>query len=973
MRPPLREERFWSQIGHASQELVTRFANHLQGAEEDVVMFTARKAACFADALRLVRAWTPHSELCSDEALELDTTWLAGRRVLVVDDVIGTGQTVDYVLSRLEAVGVKSCRLLYIASSEEWPASIEALQQRHPDVEFTPAPVCAQSATGIAQELVRCLAAVPRPYNIDWPLMTGWSLSADRIDAFIAHLSWRARATTSAFHGNLGIRTLTLEPPAKRIPGLLEPMDAPGAQVGLLKVRLYAEPTRNGTFDVSVLPILAFDRLPLAAITPLLDSLGLPGTCATGHSNVGLARIANYFAALRMIQDFERLMACQLIGQELVESHWQHALALGPSAASSASSASSASYNAKPLSAVLSRPPVSLRSVTRSSRQTSKFDVVWPHARFALTKFLWQGSMDADRLTRRRAIQLSDADTMVRFLSAQSRQPGYRVSELAQELNSRGFENLSPVLASAFLDDAIDNGLTVPSLREVDGSIERVFRAGETIAFGLREQRLLWVMLDALIANAPNLDVGRILLEKILVLAIRYGSEQTGLLHPTQLPAALPALTVAYSRYGSIATTDQSMFELPIANEETHTLGRELAELSLISWSPLQSGRRGDRLKVLPCRLDRAATHHEVAFRRIGALIAQILTQTSVGNQRFESFVVLCNAGQVPLALGAEVKRIVRDLDKVGEYLSQMPYTIPALSDRVRNSETWVLSLQSGLDKLDAIARHVVDQVIAELGGELDQHNLLTWQEVTSLVVKQTTVPGELSLMRQLASWLLSTASHVQAVRAALGLVSRRPVGIDKFDLPSLSQSLDVPAVVPSPEWSLKEWGECVRDLCRQGQSLLDEVAVGYDEMARREVPKRYQRAILMVSVAPMDSDIRDLIEAGLGRLAVYQAALAAPLPAALLGPRVAGFAVHDREMEIMEQLYPYLSTIPGLEDAHLVVLRNLSDGRRLLRRRFNSEWHGGGFSRLAQSLPDVCGGFTERFLIVDDARSGME
>lgn len=288
-----RNRRFWSQFSYQSRSLVTQFVNTLQSTEADVVMFTARKSACFADCLRLVQAWTPHSTICSDRALDFDRAWLQGKRVLLVDDVVGTGITAHRLLALLERLDVQQLTFLPMATRREWPSALDALAAKHPDASVlgprrAPSHRRPQRRGRLGHQ--RHAAAVQHRLAA--------AVRLDRDPGRAGHLhvnsGWNARSLTSASQARADVRVMTLEPSSRSLRHVAPWLAAPRSVVGLMTIRVYAEPVSDGALAVLLMPIVAFDERDL---TLLLPTVGFPAP-ASGDRPVGRARQAQYGVSL---------------------------------------------------------------------------------------------------------------------------------------------------------------------------------------------------------------------------------------------------------------------------------------------------------------------------------------------------------------------------------------------------------------------------------------------------------------------------------------------------------------------------------------------------------------------------------------------------------------------------------------------------------------------------------------------------
>ena len=112
-------------INRARQQLLNRFpqryrqhiidfAGNLSSLNVDVLIFTARKAACFFHCLEHLRLWTPGLRvITTDRLLDHDAGWIQGKRVAVVDEVIVSGTSLYRLKSALLAAGAAIAKLFF--------------------------------------------------------------------------------------------------------------------------------------------------------------------------------------------------------------------------------------------------------------------------------------------------------------------------------------------------------------------------------------------------------------------------------------------------------------------------------------------------------------------------------------------------------------------------------------------------------------------------------------------------------------------------------------------------------------------------------------------------------------------------------------------------------------------------------------------------------------------------------------------
>lgn len=130
--------------------------------EDDLAVFTARKAACAADGLRRAGLWQPRSPYTSTRALDGDISVVAGRDVVLVEDIASSGRTMKKSIERLRDGNPRSIRCFAMTVEGDLLAVAD-----FQGVEFITPPVQAELKDNLlhAQSIIWALWALPRPYN----------------------------------------------------------------------------------------------------------------------------------------------------------------------------------------------------------------------------------------------------------------------------------------------------------------------------------------------------------------------------------------------------------------------------------------------------------------------------------------------------------------------------------------------------------------------------------------------------------------------------------------------------------------------------------------------------------------------------------------------------------------------------------------------------------------------------------------
>jgi nucleoside phosphorylase len=550
---------FLGQFDSSFRRHLLDYADRISELDVDVLMLMARKAACLFDCLERVGYFHHDSIWTSNRSLELDRSWLKGKRVALVDDTLFSGTTLYRTQSDLEQVGVADITThVFCASRQYWSSRL--VQPQPPFLKLNEADM-----TGFCTLEVNALSVFPRPYNVDYPLFDEIEIeTADLLNAF-ATLGWRAVDNTSALQHQNDVRSITLTPGQSALEEFEAHLGwAVGSFSQLLKVRLYAySPNSESQSHCRALPIVALDPLRLNQLDSLWHTLAetflaetegfRPELFASRKSRLHLLQylIAAELGAFWMAQ-------LQVLMQKRVQfniDQRQVQFAFSPDVADWVMGFSRRS----PAMWMAGAPRI--RSVptpiSRGLKGESKYrgtDGIGVQARLTepFLEELWPKEVKARELAKAHGPAVFGdpefRDIMNRL------EIGFSLPELRQWLSDLA-DKLDPAdVVSRFLDIAVDRGVIVPVTVEDENVIYRAFRHGENLRFTLSEKRLLCVLLETLEKKAGTKGLLRIWTEKGIALYVRSAYAQ-GHLHEWQTGAG-DRLGLRWSLHGVVAQVD---------------------------------------------------------------------------------------------------------------------------------------------------------------------------------------------------------------------------------------------------------------------------------------------------------------------------------------------------------------------------------------------------------------------------------
>jgi hypothetical protein len=92
-RPIGARESFLSCFSTCHRREIVEFGKRLRKVDADYLIFMARKSVCFYESLAALKLTELRGILVSDRVLDMDLSWLKGKRVALIDDAVIYGST----------------------------------------------------------------------------------------------------------------------------------------------------------------------------------------------------------------------------------------------------------------------------------------------------------------------------------------------------------------------------------------------------------------------------------------------------------------------------------------------------------------------------------------------------------------------------------------------------------------------------------------------------------------------------------------------------------------------------------------------------------------------------------------------------------------------------------------------------------------------------------------------------------------
>lgn len=230
--------------------------------EKVVVMLVSRRLACLYEMLVAsgdIDRFDPAGfEVVSDRVLDADRDDWAGRRAVLIDDVMNLGSSLTRRYDELrELVGDRSVISVLVALRDKGRSSPAFM--RHLDIraeaEGGPLERSDKQLDALAQQMATCLYRSLMPYFTDFPILKLIDAPSAVLDGLLATERWMVADVTAPISGE-GQRAYTLLPTVDTERLIRTKAVAPAMELAeLLKVRLYTAEPETGVRWLRIVPI----------------------------------------------------------------------------------------------------------------------------------------------------------------------------------------------------------------------------------------------------------------------------------------------------------------------------------------------------------------------------------------------------------------------------------------------------------------------------------------------------------------------------------------------------------------------------------------------------------------------------------------------------------------------------------------------------------------------------------------------
>jgi nucleoside phosphorylase len=535
------KERFLAVFQGDVRNHILAFSKMLWERDSDVFIFMARKAACFFDCVRELGIADVRGVALSDRVLDMDLSFLRGKRITLVDDCVFTGTTLFNARNAATAAGCASFETVTLAVNAEsirpelLPGNAEwdDLRLQSPLFSMSDSDCIRQ-----CYDIVRSISITPRPYDVDFPHSRTLKVKDQAFQEMLVLPGWQAVECTSDFQRAHDVSVFTLFPMRGVLAEFFARHGFSGDRPPDAKMRVYARRV-DDSYAVRCVPIVMF---PAVAYGDIKNAL-LAG-CADGETSLnqcGLTsahaqyRMLHYIIAHSLLHAFaERAsevvdisaddLRCDLAEMSFGEGFWAKYRKHWPTLTSVRIPPGLAAPHRSITTAFCSRPVAVDDDTAFLAEAIAPFTYLYKERELATRKLVKEKGL--------RAAVDSGFGHLNRLVE------GFSPQVLFGRIQSAEIDVRSAM--SSVLDRLVDSGIAVPTIVD-DGSVCcRAFRHGEDAILGEAQERLLLQAMGAYLDARSTDGFWGLELQKLLVLTAQIGI-RNGLLERLNLLPSIPS------------------------------------------------------------------------------------------------------------------------------------------------------------------------------------------------------------------------------------------------------------------------------------------------------------------------------------------------------------------------------------------------------------------------------------------------
>lgn len=534
------------------------FCDVINNSRANVFVLMAHKAIQMVQVLRdqgYLDNRIDQKIIISSQALDFDCSYLVGKTVAIIDDIVISGTSIASAVHKLIQIGVseENIDIIALARDKDYQTmSFESTSGRNTLLCYS---VLRDSdCIKLSYLISEAFSFYGTPYNIDHPVYSTVDLRDNKIQLLTNHLLWRTECTTNDDQQVGDVTSYILFPNQGILNMLWKKLDADLSDCVHMKIRAYVRRYPSGRLECSIVPMCLFNEISESDLQKIYVKYSPNSpqiSLSSSKLHIAQMRYLEFYIAHQMYLVFNDVTSLDLPLMPTKESlHLLFGyndgdiirafLSEDPRRNESTVLIKSQEYIDHKLLEDFLTHPIG-QEMIKNIANTSQLDVENQNSginQIILAPFTWW--YDTKEITARKEMMspvkhyIRDYDTIEKVL--ERLRSGFSLRTIQYLLSGTHANKDCEIFVSLFMDHAIDRGIIVPTIYHNSKKqyLCRAYRHGEDLPFSLEDECRLAYFLEKLCKLIPDIDVSpstkpldgglsEIAFEKMIVLFYQMG------------------------------------------------------------------------------------------------------------------------------------------------------------------------------------------------------------------------------------------------------------------------------------------------------------------------------------------------------------------------------------------------------------------------------------------------------------------
>lgn len=503
------------------QKNIISFCKEINESQADLYIIMARKAACLISVLEKLSLITLRGDVISERVMDSQIDWQKFSKIIIIDDVVISGTTLYKTINKIKKFNPHIDIKLFILGVNDYWFNHDLLNQN--GVSYIKEPVRKlnnSECIRLSGDIVRLLAKYPVPYNIDYPIYNTLKLTDKEYKKVLTMPGWQIAEVTSFAPRTDGVFTHTFIPLESTLEACGSVYTTDFIKESLLKIRTYGRSRndkKHNYYLLTIVPMIIMPPIKTQDLDNLFKSITKDKKISTIlDSHTARLRFIQFILADVVARHFLEEINLLLDKDMTVEREYSSLRYLFPS-----SIISNVVEVAEHFIGNIGMPLIEKHINTNGVHKEIHNILDINQSLYSpFIDMYYHDEIPSRKLVYEKGINAFNEGSYQNIINRLNR--GVSITYLLSLLNDLP-SNLRLPFVSAFLDNAIDEGIVVPITVHEDGIVYRAFRHGEDVQFCQQEERLCYDMLYAFSTTIKQESIQKLWIEKLLVLLFQLG------------------------------------------------------------------------------------------------------------------------------------------------------------------------------------------------------------------------------------------------------------------------------------------------------------------------------------------------------------------------------------------------------------------------------------------------------------------